>query len=218
MFKLFNNYPLHKLLQKVKWNARAMFIVYALFIGVGITSAFMIIKKDNFLLLFPIFIAGGLSLFAPFLLYDYFHNKKNEYSIFTLSNQGFSILDILDEEIIKCEKIGDRFGISKEYLFSMKSTFYIPFAIPTQDIKTVYFFKYPYWQKAGMHLHKNTCIYIITKQGLRYKLPFGAKYLMKSKSTDEWILSRIHVHAPEITLGYKFHLHKNSLVPFTDSG
>ena len=206
MFKLSNDYPIEKLLKRVQWNARIMFIMYAIFIGSGVINIIFIIQKDNFWLLFPVFMGACLILFAPFLFYNYFQNKQNIYSIFTLSEQNSNIIHTLDQKIIKSEKIGERLGISNEYIFSLKSSFYIPFAIPIDHINTVYFKRR--WGKRSIGPN----IYIITKTGKHYKLPLGAKLLStanKNRPLDAWILTRIHNHAPKIILGFKYGCNKN---------
>lgn len=211
MFKLWNDYSIEKLLRKVQWNARIMFIVYGIFIFIGIISAILIMRKDNFWLLMPIFMGICLILISPFLIYDYFKNKQNIYSIYTLRKLDSDIVRILDQKVKKSEKICDRLGISNEYIFSLKSTFYIPFAIPIDTINTIYFKRAfgQSWSWGNRSLKPN--IYIITKVGKHYKLPLGGKifFMSHNKPLDTWILKRIHIHAPKIKLGYKDLWNKN---------
>lgn len=199
MFKLFNDYPLAILLKKVRQNAIMMFVVYALFISAGIISAIMIAQNKHAAWMFlPASLGGGLLLPAPFLLYSYFSNKLDKYSLFTQEDDK---LCVLDKKIRSCEKIGYRLGVSDEFIFSLKSSFYIPFALPIKEIDAVYFNRY--WRKGWLQHSVN--LNIITKDGSLYKLPLGYKLIVTSeKPLDEWILARIHVHAPYLLVGIKY--------------
>lgn len=196
MFKLFNDYPLNRLMKKVQTNARIMFAIYAaLIISGGICAVFIAMDRYEIWMLLPVFLGGGLSLFAPFLLYDYFHNKRDKYSVFGLSAEDCRLLD---RKIRESERLGDRLGVSDEYIFSMKSSFYIPVALPMREVEAAYFTRY---RRKGVRRHSAN-VAVITTDGVLYRFPLGYKLLCEN-AADELVLSRIQAHAPEALVGIK---------------
>ena len=197
MFKLINDYNLDTLLKKVKMNAIAMFVVYAVFIVAGVVSWFFVSEKDSIWFIFIVVMSFGLLLVSPFLLFDYYTNKLDNYSIFILG-RNIGAIDLLDDKIKKCETVGDRLGICEEYVFSMKSTFYIPFAIPTGDITAVYF-KRSRSKRIGPY---DVNLFVITNSGKLYKLPLGAKGgTRENQYIAKLIMSKVIVYIPNAFLG-----------------
>lgn len=209
MFKLFNNYPLAKLLKRVQWNARAMFAAYALFIGAGVVGAVFAVNNTLGsswvgMLMVVMMLAAGLLLMAPFLLFDYFRHKRRKCSLFM---QDKASLEMWDFKIRESEKIGERLGVSKAYIFSMCSTFYIPSFFPKDTIEAIYSRRY--YRKGRLLSDPN--IYIICQGNKLYKLPMGGRLITEkggllvekdTQALDEWILSRMHAHMPHVLFGF----------------
>lgn len=207
MYKLFNKYPVSKLLKKIQWNARAMFIAYAVFIGAGVTGA-IFVGSDmpdewRVLMLAAMMIGALLTAIAPFLLYDYFSHKHKSCSLFM---QGSASLEIWDSRIAQSESIGGRMGVSDEYIFSACSTFYIPFFFSKDTIKAIYSRRR--YHKGRLVSDPN--IYLIGRDDGLYILPMGGRLVREkgglvvregAQTLDEWILSKMHAHMPHVPCG-----------------
>ena len=197
VFKFVKNDNLDTLLKKVKLNAIIMFCAYVVFIVIGIAGSLVMMEKDSSWVLFFIIIGLGALLFLPFLLFDYYSNKLSKYSVFTLSKE-VDAMQVLNEQMKSCEILYDRLAISGEYIFSLKSTFYIPFAFPASDIEAVYFKRYGRRSSYGGNL------FVIMKNAKLYKLPLGIKMTICMKQQiARNIMSYVAKHMTDVFAGLR---------------
>lgn len=207
MFSLFNEYPLSTLLKKIRWNARAMFTAYAIFIGAGVAGAILAVNgmpdAYGFVMAVAMMAAALLAVIAPFLLYDYFRHKHDTQSLLM---QDESSLELWDAKIRECEKIGGRIGVSDGFIFSACSTFYIPFFFSRDGITAIYSRRRR--RKGRLIIDPN--IYVLCQGDRLYTLPMGARLIRDkgglavgegTRPLDEWVLSRMHAHMPRARIG-----------------
>lgn len=150
---------------------------------------------EDYLVLYVFVFSGCIALLVlSFLLYSYSHNKQGKYSIFLIENI-LDELDELDEEIRISISLGDRMAISEKYFFCLKSSFYIPYAIPVDDIAVAYIKRTREYK---------TFLYLVTKENKHYKMPIGSKIFDKRdiSTFSIQIFSSIHACAPDIILGF----------------
>lgn len=207
MFKLKNSYELAVLLRKVQWNARAMFAVYTAIIVVGAAGAAMLLTRTEGPLLFLVLFAPiGMALLfiAPFLLYDYYRHKRDAYSLFTLLKQDLWEEQLYDERIAAAKDLGPRLAVSRQYLFSLISTFYIPLALPLREVQRIYF-KMSWRRNVKVPLYH--ILYVQMRNGQLYKLPLGAKAVLGPQpengdiSLHVWVLQQIQRANPAVLVG-----------------
>jgi hypothetical protein len=192
---------LDKVLKRIKINAATLFVIYALLDIVGLVGFAFVpycdARNENWA--FIALMIGVIPIcLSPYLLYDYFHNKHDRYSIFTLLDKNALFSEKFDDAILNAQLLGPRIALTKEALYFLKSSYYIPFVIPTDDIVWLYvkhrwYYKYP-----------DPNLFAVTKDKWVYKLPLGAKLIFSNltKDTETLVLDPLRTVYPHLFFGY----------------
>lgn len=140
MFNLYKH-PLHILMAKVKTNAKLLLGVYIIVISLALyyTSTLLLgTERIHFFFVFSALLSVLFMFVLIFFAIDYFKTIKSQYSLYTQVAENNAVLDILESELTKSTYFGSRIGIGENHLFTLKSSFYIPYAISLDEIIWVY--------------------------------------------------------------------------------
>jgi hypothetical protein len=182
---------LDKALKRIRRNAAALFVFCALFDIVGFVGLAFILycdARNEVWAFFALLIGFVPIVLSPYLLYVYYHNKHDRYSIFTLLSKNAVCGEKFDDAIRNAQSVGSRIAATKEALYSLK--FDIPFVIPADDIVWLYTMQRWYYK------HPDPILYVVTKDKQVHRLPLSVNLIL-SKALDP-----LRMVYPHLFFGY----------------
>jgi hypothetical protein len=194
---------LDKALERVRRDTAALFVPYMLLDIVGFIGIAFVPYCDarNEVWAFFALLIGIVPIcLSPYLLYEYFHHKHDGYSIFTLLNKNAIYGGKFDDAVRNAQLLGSRIAITKDALYSLKSSYYIPFVIPADDMVWIYI------ERRWYHINGryNPNLFVVTKGKRVYKLPLGARLFFSNltKDSETLLLDPLRMVYPHLFFGY----------------
>jgi hypothetical protein len=192
---------LDETMRRIHRNATALFVLYVLLDAVGLIGIAFIpyceARNEVWALIAALIGVVPICL-SPYLLYEYFHTKHDRYSVFTLLDKNAVCNEAFDDAIRNAQPLGSRIALTQKALYSLKSSYSIPFVIPTKDIVWLYV------RRRWYDKHDDHCLSVATKDKRIYRLPLGAKLLFSNatKGTDTLVLRPLRAAYPHLFVGY----------------
>jgi hypothetical protein len=188
-------------LRRVKKDAALLFVFFASLDTIGLIGLAFVPYGDarnEAWAFFAVLIGVVPICLSPYLFYDYFHNKRDRYSIFTLLNENPVCGEKFDNAIRSAYVLGPRIAFTNEALYSLKSSYNIPFVIPADDMVWLYI------RRRWYDKHPDHILSVVTKDKRVHRFPLGAKLIMSCprKDIEPLILDPLRMAYPELFFGY----------------
>jgi hypothetical protein len=192
---------LNKALKRARRNMAVLFTLYALLDIVGLVGLAFVPYCDarNESWAFIALLIGIVPIcLSPYLLYEYFHNKHDRYSILTQLSKDAACSQAFDDAIRSAQIVDSRIAATKEGIYSLKSSYHIPVVIPANDMVWLYIRQRWYYK------HPDPQLSIVTRDKRVYKLPLNAKLLFSNltQTSESLVLDSLRTVYPHLFFGY----------------